>query len=197
MSPKPTIIFVPGSWHGPETWNKLASLLEPQQYGCVSIELPTTCPNPAAGFSDDVKAVRQAIESETTQGRDVVVVAHSYGGVVGPSAVKGLTRPKQVEPSSPTATSPSGHVVGIIMMATGFMPTGVGFLEAMGGSPPPIWRLDEGRGLAVLTVDAGELFYHDLPKEEQGQWVSALREQRLAAFTSGADMYSGWMDVPV
>jgi hypothetical protein len=83
------------------------------------------------------------------------------------------------------------------MMATGFIPTGVGFLEALGGKPPPIWKLDEERGLAVITVDPRELFYPDLPKEEGEYWVSKLRDQSLKAFTDGKDVYAGWMDVPV
>lgn len=165
MSLKPVIVFVPGSWHGPETWDKLTTSLEAQQYRCVSAELPTAQSNLAATLSDDIGIVCRAIETETTRGRDVVVVVHSYGGVVGPSAIKGLTRPKEAESSSPTECSTFGQIIGVVMIASGFMPTGVGFLEAAGGTPPPIWKLDEERGLAVITVDPRELFYHELPKE--------------------------------
>ncbi|KAK3312977.1 Alpha/beta hydrolase fold-1 [Apodospora peruviana] len=190
MSPKPTIVFVAGAWHGPELWDKVSTLLEEQDYRCVAVALPTT-QSTAAGISDDVKAVRHAIEAETSQGRDVVVVAHSYGGVVGPSAIKDLTAKTDAQGSS------FGCVRGLVMMATGFMPTGVGFLEAGGGTPPPIWRVDEESGLAVITVEPRELFYHDIPEEEGDEWVSKLRKQSLKAFTDGTDVYAGWQDVPV
>ncbi|KAK1761745.1 hypothetical protein QBC33DRAFT_614681 [Phialemonium atrogriseum] len=141
---------------------------------CIAVELPTTQSNRAANFSNDVRA-----------GRDVVVVVHSYGGAVGLSGIRGLTRPK-----GPPEASSSGHVIGIVVMATGFMPTGVGFLEGFGGKPPPIWKLDEERGLAVITVDQRELLYHDLPKEEGDDWGSKPGDQSLQAFTDGTNAYA-------
>ncbi|KAF2804410.1 uncharacterized protein BDZ99DRAFT_544976 [Mytilinidion resinicola] len=32
MSPKPNLVFVPGSWHGPECYSKVVALLEPQGF---------------------------------------------------------------------------------------------------------------------------------------------------------------------
>ncbi|KAK6713223.1 hypothetical protein SNK05_007676 [Fusarium graminearum] len=49
--------------------------------------------NPEATFKDDVDAARSAIMQETENGRDVIVIAHSYGGTVGNSAVKGFSKP--------------------------------------------------------------------------------------------------------
>ena len=133
--------------------------------------------------------------AETTRGRDVVVVLHSYGGAVGSSAVKGLTRRKQ-DITSSTGVS-SGHVIGIIMIASGFIAIGVGFLEAFGGKPPPCWTLDPS-GFAVLVGDPRELFYHDLPVEEGSYWAERLRQQALGPMTEGGKYYySGWKDVPV
>jgi pimeloyl-ACP methyl ester carboxylesterase len=198
MPPNPTLVFVPGSWHGPEVWSKLTTQLRALGYNRVAVDLLTTQSNPDASISDDVKAVQQAIEAEIREGQNVVVVVHSYGGVVGPSAIKGHTRPKQIDSSLSEENTPSsGHVIGLVMMATGFMPTGVGFLKALGGSPPPFWKLDQERGLAILTVDPRELLYNDMPREEGEKWVSKLRDQSLKAFTNGTDVYSGWMDVPV
>jgi hypothetical protein len=113
MSRKPTLVLVPGAWHSASTWVKVASLLETQQYKCVGVSLPSATANPSATFLEDLKAVRSAIVAETSQGRDVVVVVHSYGGIVGSSAIKGLTQEKQDGTSS--AKDPSGHVIGFIM----------------------------------------------------------------------------------
>jgi len=195
MSQKPTLILVPGAWHSPNTWNKVTSLLNTQQYKTVSATLPSTLSDPSSTFSDDIKAVRDPIVAETTKGRDVVVVVHSYGGAVGSSAVKGLTRPKQ-DVASPKEAS-SGHVIGIIMIASGFVVTEVGFLEGLGGKPPPFWTLDPS-GFAVLVGDPRELFYHDLPAEEGSDWVGRLRQQASGPMTEGGKYYySGWKDVPI
>jgi pimeloyl-ACP methyl ester carboxylesterase len=146
-------------------------------------------------FPVDVKTVRDAIAAETTQGRDVVVVVHSYGGMVGQSAIKGLSRPK--EQNSDSSASPSGHAIGLAMMATGFCQTGMSFLDVSGGKPPPFWKIDPS-GFAVLTVDTRELFYHDLPEAEGNLWVSKLRPHSLKSLSEGGEhAYSGWRDVPV
>lgn len=194
MSSKPTLVLVPGAWHSASTWNKVASLLEAQQYKCVPVTLPSASANPSATFSDDVEAVRKAIVAETTREHDVVVVAHSYGGQVGNSAVKSLTRPKE-DVSSKTS---SGYVIGIVLLASGFTVTGTSFLDGLGGKPPPSWKMDLERGFAVIVAEPRKLFYHDLPAEERGFWVSKLEKQSLKALMEGGEhAYAGWMDVPV
>jgi alpha-beta hydrolase superfamily lysophospholipase len=86
MSHKPTLVLVPGAWHHTDTWDKIASAMEVRKYKCVRVALPSTLSNASATFSEDIKAVRNSIVAETTQGRDVVVVVHSYGGAVSSRA---------------------------------------------------------------------------------------------------------------
>lgn len=196
MSANPTLVLVPGAWHTASTWDKVTSLLEAQQYKCIAITLPTTTSNPLANFSDDFHTVRNAILAETTQGHDVVVVVHSYGGAVGASAIKGLT-PNKVDTSTSTHNT-SGHVIGIASMASGFGPSGVTFLEGLGGNPPPSWKLNMETGFADLVAEPRDLFYHDLPEEEGNYWVGKLTKQSLKAFNEGGEnSYAGWKDVPV
>jgi len=192
MSNKPTIVLVAGSWHRSETWDKVDSFLEKDGYKCLPLALKSASSNASATFLDDVTVVRDTIVAETTQGRDVVVVAHSFGGVVGPSAIKGLTRPK-----GESSDGKSGHVIGLVMIATGFMPTGVTFLAAGGGKPPPPWIISPD-GFAELVMDKRDLFYHDLPEEEGNEWVAKLTQQSVKALAEGGEhVYAGWMDVPV
>lgn len=196
MSQKPTLVFVPGAWHSPSVWDKVTAILEPQGYKCITVTLPTTISDPTKSFKDDFQAVRDAITSETSQKHDVVVVLHSYGGAVGVSAIKGLTPQKQ-ETSTTLAHEETGHVIGIAMMASGFGPSGVTFLEALGGKPPPAWELNYETGFADIVMDPRDGLYHDLPEDEGNLWVSKLEKQSLKALTEGKEYtYSGWMDVP-
>lgn len=151
---------------------------------------------PSASFGDDVEAVHNAIAAETTQGHDVVVVQHSYGGQGGNSSIKGLARKKQ--DGSSTTKDATGHVIGIVMMASGFTIAGMTFLDGFGGNPPPTWKLDPESGFAVIVAETRRLFYHDLPEEESKEWIERLEKQSLKAFTEDAEhAYAGWMDVPV
>ena len=191
--PYPTsFIFVPGSWHRPETWDKVSTKIEMEGYRCISVALPSTLSDPAATFGNDVRAVQDAIASQISEGRNVVLVVHSYGGQVGNSAVKGFVRGAQMAGSDTT-----GHVIGLAMMATGFTVTGLSFIDGVGGKPPPQWTANTETGFAEIVVDAREMLYHDLPEEEGVAWVNKLTKQSLKSLMAGGEYaYSGWQDVP-
>ncbi|KAH6672230.1 Alpha/beta hydrolase fold-1 [Halenospora varia] len=192
---KPTLILVPGAWHLPTYYSKITALLTPQSYTCIPVSLPSTNGTNTTTLLDDITAVRTAIIAETSEGRDVVLVVHSYGGAVGASAVKGLTVPK-----GEGRQEGKGYVVGLAMLASGFGPSGLSFIDALGGTPPPLWSADTASGYAVLTSEPPprESFYHDLPVEEGEYWVSQLTKHSLKSLMEGGEhAYAGWMDLPV
>jgi len=192
MASKPTLIFVPGAWHIASLWDKVTSLLS-AHHKCITITLPSTLGSASTTLLDDINAVRNAIIAETSLGLDVVLVLHSYGGAVGQCAVKGLTRP--AEP--PHSSEKKNYVIGLAMMASGFGQTGVGFLEALGGKPPPFWELSDD-GFCTLLGSITELFYHDLPAEEAEEWLGKLTRQASLPLTAGGEWsYAGWKDLPV
>ncbi|KAJ5623735.1 hypothetical protein N7510_000044 [Penicillium lagena] len=191
MSNLPSLIFVPGSWHKPKCYDPIIKLLQPN-LKCIAITLPSTSGSPAASFKDDLDATRSVISSETSAGRNVIVVAHSYGGMVGNSAVKGFTRN-----SKDQGQSSKGYVIGIVLIASGYTLTGLAFMDPFFGHPPPSWRVNSDSGYAEFVTPPRELFYHDLPEEEAEYWVSQLTTQSLKALFEGAEYtYAGWQDVP-
>jgi pimeloyl-ACP methyl ester carboxylesterase len=67
------VVLVHGAYHGPCCW-------DPVVRHTAGAGLPTrTVELPFSSFADDVAAVRRAVEAA---GTDVVVCAHSYGGLV-------------------------------------------------------------------------------------------------------------------
>lgn len=206
MSDLPTLVFVPGSWHKPTCYDKIIKLLEEEQkLKCIRVTLPSTSGNPDATFKNDIDATQDAISSETTQGRNVVIIAHSYGGMVGNSAIKGFAKPRDTVATSSTSLSTSnqsqtptkGYVIGLILIASGFTFTGLAFMDPFFGHPPPSWRVNKETGYAELVTPPRELFYHDVPEEEAEYAVSQLTNQSLKSlFEGGEHSYAGWMDVP-
>ncbi|KIL93791.1 hypothetical protein FAVG1_02352 [Fusarium avenaceum] len=152
--------------------------------------------NPMATFKDDVDAARSAIKNETERGCDVIVVAHSYGGTVGNSAVKGFNRPA-FTPAG-TSSAERGYVIGLILIATGFCFTGLTFMDHFLNVTPPFFRVNNETGFADLTVHPQKFFYHDLSPAEADHATSMLTTQSLKALFEGREYsYSGWLDVPV
>ncbi|KAJ5622865.1 alpha/beta-hydrolase [Penicillium lividum] len=189
---EPTLIFVPGAWHKPTCYNKIINLLK---YKCIPITLPSTTGDPNASFKDDLDTTRTAISNETTQGRNVVVIAHSYGGMVANSAIKDFT---STQTQTGTGTGIEGSVIGLILIASGFTLTGLSFMDPFFGRPPPTWRVNTATGFADLVTPPQEMFYHDLPQEEADYWSSQITPHSLKSlFEGGEYSYAGWRDVPV
>lgn len=68
-----TYLLVHGAWHGAWCWDAVREQLP----DTVAIDLPSNHVD-GAGFTDDVKAVRDALDGMS----DVVLCGHSYGGAV-------------------------------------------------------------------------------------------------------------------
>lgn len=123
MAGKPTLLFVPGAWHLPTCYDKIIAILEKRHgFECDSITLPSTTGSPEATFKDDLDTARNAITKHISRGQDVVVIAHSYGGMVANSAIKDFTYSKT---ASSTAKA---HVTGLILIASGFTLTGCTYI---------------------------------------------------------------------
>ncbi|KAF2009347.1 alpha/beta-hydrolase [Aaosphaeria arxii CBS 175.79] len=205
-----TLVFIPGAWHLPTCYNNVIQTME-QKHGVRSrvVTLNSASGDPTATFKDDIDNARAIIAREIDQKRDVVVIAHSYGGMVGNSAIKGFTQPRNSiqlnsSPNAPSDTAKGtiapghreGHVVGLILIASGFTLTGLAFMDPFLGVPPPSWRVNKETGFAELVAQPRDLFYHDLPIDEANYWVSQLQSQSLKAlFEGGQYAYAGWKDV--
>ena len=204
MPNSPTLVLIPGAWHKPACYDQIIDILQgTYKLKCVAVTLPSTTGNRDATFKNDLDVVREAISKEISQGRDVVVICHSYGGMVGNSAIKGFTKPRDpvVKSSAKKSSSvqPSkGYVVGLVLIASGFTLTGLAFMDLFLGHPPPFWRVNKETGYAEFTADTRQLFYHDLPADEGEYWASQLTPQSLKSLFEGGEFaYAGWKDVPV
>ena len=70
---KPTIVLVHGAFADASSWGKVIGLLRPEGYTVVAVQ------NAMTSFEGDVATTERALEA---QAGPVVLVAHSYGGMV-------------------------------------------------------------------------------------------------------------------
>src|SRR5436190_3637998 len=89
-----TVILVHGAAHGnPEYFKPLKAWLTYDGIESVSMKCPSDGADPPRlGMYDDAKYVREIILKEIDAGKDVLVFMHSYGGMVGTEASKGLSK---------------------------------------------------------------------------------------------------------
>src|ERR1700685_4847197 len=67
------IVFVHGAWADGSSWSKVIPLLEAKGFHVIAVQ------NPLTSLGDDVAATKRAI---ALQDGPVILVGHSYGGVV-------------------------------------------------------------------------------------------------------------------
>jgi len=189
MSDLPTLVFTPGAWLRPTCYTKVMNALQGEHnIRCTSFTLHSTIGDPNATFKDDLDACRAAISSETTIGRDIVLIAHSYGGMVANSAI----------PDFISSSPGQGRIIGLILIASGFTLSGLSFMDPLFNVPPPTWCVNKATGFADIVTPSAQLFYHDLPADEAEEWVAQLTPQSLKVlFDGGEHAYAGWLDVPV
>lgn len=141
-SSKPTILFVHGSWHNPAHFGPVRAIFEVAGF-------PTECPaQPSYNASPeempdplakDVEAVTNALAALIDQGREVLVVLHSYGGVVGTQAVH-----ERFGVAHRRWNGLRGGVTQLLYMAAFVLPEGESLVSALGGQLPPFIEVKVG-----------------------------------------------------
>jgi pimeloyl-ACP methyl ester carboxylesterase len=187
----PSLVFVHGAWHGPEHWEPLATVLRKEGFSCFT-PLLDFCgsEHPVDSIASSIRQIQQNLETETSAGRNVVVINHSFGGCVGCSSVKGFTKR---DPSR--LSDDSGYVVGIIQLCAFMSPLRQSLYDVVGTlvfhrHGPDGWEV-------IHHGDPRHLFYNDLSHEEAQHWKSFLRKQSTRALLDRENVYPGWADVPV
>ncbi|KAF2095311.1 alpha/beta-hydrolase [Rhizodiscina lignyota] len=109
---KPSIIIVHGAYHQPAHFESLIKVLRDAGYRVFAPPLPSTFATPAVSDMDpDVEAVVKAVSAEVDEGQEVVVFAHSYGGMPASSALPGLDKKSRQEQGL------KGGVIGVVYLA--------------------------------------------------------------------------------
>lgn len=92
-STKPSILLVHGAWQGAAQYKDLKRELVNDGYMVLTPENATSgsIESDIIGKThmDDVARIHEALSGPLAEGKDVVLVAHSYGGVPGSAAVEG------------------------------------------------------------------------------------------------------------
>ena len=144
------VFIVPGSWHTLDHCTPLIQALESHSIPASAAELPTCqlsrCnikdfqhpdlagPRPEKPWPDmyaDAAAVHASLQGLVDAGKEVILVAHSYGGM---PAAEALTPDLCVEQR--TARGEPGGVIGFFGMVTFFLPKGMTTTQAVGGRMP-------------------------------------------------------------
>ncbi|KAL6721258.1 hypothetical protein ACLMJK_000360 [Lecanora helva] len=185
----PSIVLVPGAWHSPIHYTELIGLLIHNGYHVGSQRLPScnsAKPN-VQTVANDAAAVRNnLILPQLNQGKEVVVLMHSYGGAPGSMAAKGLSL------SERRAAGKPGGIIGLIVLCGFLANTGQSLLSELPGQVFDPWVIeyvcifrirlsietDIVQSNGQLGVqNARDVFYNDVPDHIAAAAVAEIRNQ--------------------
>ncbi len=149
---QPTFVLVPGAWLKPDIYSSVTKILQVHGYPTVSLPLPSAgAMPPNKTFDEDVKAIRDTLTNLVeTKEKEVILVVHSYTGMPGTEAPKGLGKKERQKKGL------KGGVVRLVFIMAFAMPEG--FQPTAGGAQMPEWmKLDLEVGLIILHVSAASL----------------------------------------
>ncbi|KKY39861.1 hypothetical protein UCDDA912_g00177 [Diaporthe ampelina] len=198
MAPKTSFIIVPGSFATAPLYDSLVAALREQGHSARAIDLPSANDGsrlPPPTGEDDAKHIREEVfatlDGET--GSDVVVMLHSYSGVPGSSALKGLGRTDRSAGGKTTA------VVGVLYLAAFVLPLGVsnrGWLSARDAMPEPFKSGVPGGYLPPIDPAYGAYIFNDLKSGEEQARQLALMARHSSDSYDGVVSYEAWKHIP-
>ncbi|ROV97140.1 hypothetical protein VMCG_07461 [Cytospora schulzeri] len=179
--PKPAILLVQGSCQIPEAYGKLASALRSRGFFVAHPHLPSLSDHDSPDFAkrdltDDARAIEaEAKRLVVDEGKNVMVVMHSYGGLVGSDAI-----PEDLSLQSRHQRGLTGGVFRLFYFAAFVLDQGKSVLGTFGGSP----RDDVKPNGRFTMKETASTIYNDLPPEEAEYWASKIIDQSYAVQTT-------------
>jgi pimeloyl-ACP methyl ester carboxylesterase len=175
---RPTIVLVHGAFADASSWNGVIKILESDGYSVVAAA------NPLRSVQGDAQYVANIVESIRSP---VVLVGHSYGGLVISAAANGRA-----------------NVKSLVFVAAFAPEDGETALELSGKFPgstlgqtlaPPVTLADGGKDLYIQQDKFPEQFAADVPKHE-AMLMAATQRPITEAALNEPSLQPAWKSLP-
>ncbi|KAB5571894.1 Alpha/beta hydrolase fold-1 [Coniochaeta sp. 2T2.1] len=193
------IVIVPGFFATTPPYQVLVDGLKAKGFNARTVGLPSVNDGtrfPAATMQDDAAEIRSAVLSildDPQTPRNVVLAAHSYGGVPTTEALKGLSKADR------SAEAKSTAAVGLLYMAA--------FIPQMGQSVQDLISTDvdlpeafrhpaPGTYYPTTPAEFASFVFNDVEDPAEAARLHATFERHSADSYDGKVSYAAWKDIP-
>jgi pimeloyl-ACP methyl ester carboxylesterase len=173
---KPTIVLVHGAFADSSSWNEVVSRLQAKGYSVTAVA------NPLRGVKSDSEYVQSALRAIPSP---VVLVGHSYGGLVISNAASGNKNVKALVYVAAYAPEPGESAVALSTRFPGRTPGVLTPVEAPGGVKDLYVRPDKFH--ALFAADVPETIAKRMASTQRPVTEAALNEPSAA---------SAWKSMP-
>ncbi|KAI1392359.1 alpha/beta-hydrolase [Hypoxylon trugodes] len=180
----PVILLVPGAFGTAEGFDPIVPHLKeaglsthPGPYPSNNPSDPTT-----ATCAEDIASLRDNVLLPLLENRDVVILAHSYGGAA-----------KNLDKETRSKEGKTGGVVGLIYAAGNITLENESLFDAIGGNYPPFIKVDKpSKGLSLIEP-ATEVLYNDCDPALAAKLEKEMTPHACLAFETKATA-PAWAD---
>ncbi|KAI0400125.1 alpha/beta-hydrolase [Xylaria palmicola] len=182
---KPVFLLAHGAWHQPHLYQPLVEALAAHGFPLIVPALPTMGAEATGiGWDADVNVLLKHAETLFAEGKEVILVGHSYGGIPACIATRsaGVTERK--------AAGLTGGFRHIIFLCAFVMPaTGLSVSTLIGGQWPAWQKVIESQDKIQLAVNekARDVLFNDLSPEKAQAYFDDLVPQSFAAAEQPVD----------
>ncbi|KAI9662212.1 MAG: hypothetical protein M1821_008378 [Bathelium mastoideum] len=191
-SAQSAVLLVHGAWHLPEHYARLGKAITDAGFLVIIPRLPSMNGDkpPTKGLVDDIAAIKKEASDLVEKGHPLLVLCHSYGGIVGTNALSSdlsiIQRQK---------TGRKGGIVHVVYMCA-FMPQIGDTIAKVIANSGALLKFDidqEGNSIPQNPVEA---FYGDLPKNDAREWAKKLLTHPISAHTTETEN-TAWKYFPI
>ncbi|KAI0477409.1 alpha/beta-hydrolase [Xylariaceae sp. FL0804] len=198
----PVIVVVPGSFSPPAIYNDFLAGIREKGYEVKALHLPTVGLGPGRGrdgpappMEEDAAFIAEEVGKLADAGKNVVLLAHSYGGLPASQCTKGLSLREREQQGK------RGGIVRIAYLTAVVPALGKSFGETLadfeGSEFPTKIEADENGWLYFVDLDqAAANVGSDLPHKDARAIVDQFARHSAASFQSPLT-HAGHKDIPV
>ncbi|KAG0650850.1 hypothetical protein D0Z07_2325 [Hyphodiscus hymeniophilus] len=215
---KPSILLITGSFASPELYDDVVNPVAAKGYEIRALHSPSV--GLSAGTArdgdpptmyEDAAFIAKETEKLADEGKDVVLIAHSYGGVPTTQSTKGLAKEEREKEGK------KGGVVRIAYMTCLVPEVGLSAASVLQNVPEehkinlpidvrclptlyplvPLTREQENGWMYHDPISkSAAISFSDLPLAEGEAWVRRFSKHSAISF-AGELTYAGYKDIPV
>ncbi|KAI1110096.1 Alpha/beta hydrolase fold-1 [Nemania sp. NC0429] len=196
---KPYFIIVPGSFAPASLYDEFVELARANGIDIKAMNLKTVrvgkaSDAPAPSMYDDAAAIAREVEALADEGREVILIPHSYGGVPATESAKGLSIQERQKQGKKGGLKRIAYKT-VVLPSPGQSAQDV--LESSSSRTAPPFEADEHGWFHFTDPDyiAKETF-SDLPPEKAKRWQNTFSEHSAVSFINPLT-HPGYKDVPV
>jgi pimeloyl-ACP methyl ester carboxylesterase len=212
---KPVVVIVPASFSPPSLYQQVVDDLDGHGYTATTITLLSVTndrPIPPATLIDDADHIKSVTSKLVDEGKDIIMVMHSYGGVCGTEAVHDIIKSKRVQDGK------DGGVIELLYISSPVPRVGGSVATEMGDHMPEFFKVDasapnqferdsfdnatdsdgyiQGEYMSVELEGCARNFFSDLPLAKGIEFSREMKAHSTASF-SGTLTQPAYCLVPV